>query len=34
MALDWLPPWTQVGPTVDDLIVRPGGILRHREWGL
>jgi hypothetical protein len=19
---------------VDDLVIRPGGVLRHREWGL
>jgi hypothetical protein len=19
---------------VDDLIIRPGGVLRHREWGM
>ena len=23
-----------IAARVDDLIVRPGGILRHREWGL
>ena len=24
----------EVAALVDDLIIRPGGILRHREWGL
>jgi hypothetical protein len=24
----------QIAARVDDLIIRPGGILRHREWGL
>ena len=24
----------QIAAQVDDLIIRPGGILRHREWGL
>ncbi len=23
-----------VAALVDDLIIRPGGVLRHREWGL
>jgi hypothetical protein len=23
-----------VAARVDDLIIRPGGILRHREWGM
>jgi hypothetical protein len=23
-----------IAARVDDLIVRPGGVLRHREWGL
>jgi hypothetical protein len=23
-----------VAARVDDLIIRPGGVLRHREWGL
>jgi len=23
-----------IAAEVDDLIIRPGGILRHREWGL
>ncbi|MDO7834605.1 glyoxalase [Sphingobium sp. HBC34] len=23
-----------VAARVDDLVIRPGGILRHREWGL
>ena len=23
-----------IAEMVDDLIIRPGGILRHREWGL
>lgn len=23
-----------IAALVDDLIIRPGGILRHREWGL
>ena len=23
-----------IAQRVDDLIIRPGGILRHREWGL
>lgn len=23
-----------IASRVDDLIIRPGGILRHREWGL
>lgn len=23
-----------IAARVDDLIVRPGGILRHREWGM
>src|SRR5690348_14156605 len=23
-----------IATRVDDLIIRPGGILRHREWGL
>ncbi|UZE46683.1 glyoxalase [Rhodopseudomonas sp. P2A-2r] len=23
-----------IAARVDDLIIRPGGILRHREWGL
>ncbi len=24
----------EIAALVDDLIIRPGGILRHREWGL
>ncbi|WP_084706741.1 VOC family protein [Sandarakinorhabdus limnophila] len=24
----------QIAARVDDLVIRPGGILRHREWGL
>ena len=24
----------QITARVDDLVIRPGGILRHREWGL
>jgi hypothetical protein len=23
-----------IAARVDDLIIRPGGILRHREWGI
>jgi hypothetical protein len=23
-----------IASRVDDLIIRPGGVLRHREWGL
>ncbi len=23
-----------IAPRVDDLVIRPGGILRHREWGM
>ena len=23
-----------IAAKVDDLIIRPGGVLRHREWGL
>lgn len=23
-----------IAERVDDLIIRPGGVLRHREWGL
>lgn len=23
-----------IAAKVDDLVIRPGGILRHREWGL
>lgn len=23
-----------IAALVDDLIIRPGGVLRHREWGL
>jgi hypothetical protein len=23
-----------IAARVDDLIIRPGGVLRHREWGL
>lgn len=23
-----------IAARIDDLIIRPGGILRHREWGL
>jgi hypothetical protein len=23
-----------IAAQVDDLIIRPGGVLRHREWGL
>ena len=23
-----------IAARVDDLVIRPGGILRHREWGL
>jgi len=23
-----------IAALVDDLVIRPGGILRHREWGL
>lgn len=28
------PQVASVAALVDDLIIRPGGILRHREWGL
>jgi hypothetical protein len=24
----------KIAALVDDLIIRPGGVLRHREWGL
>ena len=24
----------KIAARVDDLIIRPGGVLRHREWGL
>lgn len=24
----------EIAKRVDDLIIRPGGILRHREWGM
>ncbi len=24
----------EIAALVDDLIIRPGGILRHREWGM
>ncbi len=24
----------KIAPLVDDLIIRPGGILRHRKWGM
>jgi len=24
----------EIASRVDDLIIRPGGVLRHREWGL
>ena len=24
----------EIAALVDDLIIRPGGVLRHREWGL
>ncbi|MFO1396725.1 MAG: hypothetical protein U1F48_06650 [Burkholderiales bacterium] len=24
----------EIAARVDDLIIRPGGVLRHREWGL
>ena len=24
----------EVAALVDDLIIRPGGVLRHREWGI
>ena len=24
----------EIAALVDDLVIRPGGILRHREWGL
>ena len=24
----------EVAARVDDLIIRPGGVLRHREWGM
>ena len=23
-----------IAALVDDLVIRPGGVLRHREWGL
>jgi hypothetical protein len=23
-----------IAARVDDLMIRPGGVLRHREWGL
>jgi hypothetical protein len=23
-----------IAALVDDLIIRPGGVLRHREWGM
>ena len=29
-----LPKVAAIASHVDDLIIRPGGILRHREWGL
>jgi hypothetical protein len=24
----------KIAARVDDLVIRPGGVLRHREWGL
>lgn len=24
----------EIAAKVDDLVIRPGGVLRHREWGL
>src|ERR1700742_1833183 len=24
----------EIAALIDDLIIRPGGILRHREWGI
>jgi hypothetical protein len=24
----------QIAARVDDLVIRPGGVLRHREWGM
>lgn len=24
----------RIAALVDDLVIRPGGVLRHREWGL
>jgi hypothetical protein len=24
----------EIAARVDDLIIRPGGVLRHREWGV
>jgi hypothetical protein len=24
----------EIAARVDDLVIRPGGVLRHREWGL
>ena len=23
-----------IAARVDDIIIRPGGVLRHREWGM
>ncbi|MDX2132962.1 MAG: glyoxalase [Planctomycetota bacterium] len=28
------PQVAEIAARVDDLIIRPGGVLRHREWGL
>jgi len=28
------PEVAEIAARVDDLIIRPGGVLRHREWGL
>ncbi len=28
------PDVSEIAERVDDLIIRPGGVLRHREWGL
>lgn len=28
------PDVAEIAARVDDLVIRPGGILRHREWGL
>lgn len=28
------PQVAEVAARMDDLVIRPGGVLRHREWGL
>jgi hypothetical protein len=28
------PEVASIAALVDDLVIRPGGVLRHREWGL